>query len=110
MYCIRATYIPRNDMFFDADYYMKKHVPLAMKQMEGRVSYERTEVEFNVRTLMEEDEITSPCIFSVYVGSKEEIENFREIRTSPAGLPLKEDMKNYTNCESVWTVSDIAEL
>ena len=28
MYVIRATYIPRNDIHFDRDYYLKNHIPL----------------------------------------------------------------------------------
>ena len=35
MYSIRATYIPREDMSFDRDYYVKHHIPLAQKQLAG---------------------------------------------------------------------------
>ena len=67
MYAIRAAYIPREDMHFDRDYYVKNHIPLAQKLIEGRVNYLQMHAEFDVRDLMQGDELQSPCVMNLLV-------------------------------------------
>ena len=62
MYSIRATYIPREDMHFDRDYYIKHHIPLAQKQLAGHVRYLQMHAEFDMHVLTEEKGLRSPCI------------------------------------------------
>ena len=106
MYSIRATYIPREDMHFDRDYYIKHHIPLAQKQLAGRVRYLQMHAEFDMRVLMEED-LRSPCVFVLYVETKEDVEAFREFRRGSEVVPLREDIEKYTNCTPEWTVAEV---
>jgi len=107
MYSIRATYIPREDMHFDRDYYIKHHIPLAQKQLAGRVPYLQMHAEFNMRVLMEEEDLRSPCVFVLFVETRQDVEAFRDFRCSPEVVPLREDIEKYTNCIPEWTVSEL---
>ena len=107
MYSIRATYIPREDMHFDRDYYIKHHIPLAQKQLAGRVRYLQMHAEFDMRVLMEEEDLRSPCVFVLYVETREDVEAFREFRRSSEVVPLREDIEKYTNCIPEWTVAEV---
>ena len=108
MYVIRATYKPRDDMHFDQDYYVKNHIPLAQKLLAGRVHYLQMHAEFDMRVLMDGNELRSPCIFVLYVESMDDVEQFRAFRREPQVEPLREDIKKYTNCDLEWTVAQVA--
>ena len=107
MYAIRATYISRDDMHFDQDYYIKNHIPLAQKQLAGRVRYLMMHAEFDMRVLMDGDELRSPCVFVLYVQTMDDVEAFREFRRGPEVLPLRDDIAKYTNCDVEWTVAKV---
>lgn len=109
MYAIRATYIPREDMHFDKDYYVKNHLSLAQKLMAGRIDYLQMHAEFDVRDLMQGDELQSPCILFLLVETREDLKNFRAFLASEDVVPLAEDAKNYTNCDVEWTVAEVAK-
>ena len=107
MYSIRATYIPREDMRFDRNYYVKYHMPLARKQLTGRVRYLQMHAEFDMRVLMGGKDLRSPCVFVLHVETKEDVEAFREFCRSPDVVPLREDIEKYTNCIPEWTVAEV---
>ena len=109
MYAIRAAYIPREDMHFDRDYYVKNHIPLAQKLIEGRVNYLQMHAEFDVRDLMQGDELQSPCVMNLLVETEEDVNNFRAFMVSEDVAPLGEDVKNYTNCDVEWTIAEVAK-
>ncbi len=109
MYAIRATYLPRDGAHFDADYYVKVHMPLARKLLTGRVSFVRMHAEFDMRVLMDGLELRAPCIFVLYVASAADVEDFREFRRGPNVEPLRLDVPKYTNCKSEWTVARVEE-
>ena len=98
MYSIRATYIPREDMHFDREYYVKHHIPLAQKQLAGHVSYLQMHAEFDKRMLMDGNDLRSPCVCVLYVATWEDVEAFREFRCGSDVLPLRDDIDRYTNC------------
>ena len=107
MYAIRATYLPRDDMSFDRDYYVKNHIPLAQQLLAGHVHYLQMHAEFDMQILMDGSAVRSPCVFVLHVPTLEDVEAFRDFRRSDKVTPLREDIKNYTNCESEWTVAEI---
>ena len=109
MYVIRATYLPRDGMHFDADYYMRVHMPLARRLLGGRVNFVKMHAEFDMRVLMDGAELRSPCIFVLYVDSAADVEAFRRFRSGPQVEPLKLDVPKYTNCKSEWTVARVME-
>lgn len=109
MYVIRATYIPRNDIHFDRDYYLKNHIPLAKRLIDGRVNYLQIQAEFDMRDLMQGDELQSPCVMNLLVETEEDVNNFRAFMVSEDVVPLGEDVKNYTNCDVEWTVAEVAK-
>jgi hypothetical protein len=67
MYVIRATYIPRDDIHFDRDYYLKNYIPLAKRLIDRRVNYLQIQAEFDMRDLMQGDELQSPCVMVLLV-------------------------------------------
>ena len=89
MYSIRATYIPREDMHFDRDYYIKHHIPLAQKQLAGRVRYLQMHAEFDMRVLIEEEDLRSPCVFVLYVETREDVESLPRISPQLRGRAIK---------------------
>lgn len=109
MYCIRATYLPREDMFFDEEHYERHHIPLTKSLLAGRVNYVRIGAEFNVTLQLDSTVIRSPCVFHLYVASADEVEAFRRFRLSPDVQPLRDDLPRYTNCKNEWTVSRYVE-
>jgi hypothetical protein len=110
MYKVRATYLPREGTWFDMDYYLREHVPLARAQTEGRLNIARIEVEAGTSLLMEPAEARSPCVFSLYFASPEDVEAFRRFLTSADTEPLRRDVPRYTNCELEWTVCEVIEV
>ena len=94
-------------MHFDRDYYIKHHIPLAQKQLAGHVRYLQMHAEFDMRVLMEEEDLRSPCVFVLSVQTREDVEAFREFRRSPEVMPLREDIEKYTNCVPEWTVAEV---
>lgn len=108
MYAIRATYIPRDDMHFDSDYYVKNHLTLARSLIEGRVEYLDMHAELDLRELMAGETLYSPCVMVLLVETEDQVESFREFMRSEDVLPLVEDAKNYTNCDAQWSVSEVA--
>jgi len=109
MYCIRATYIPREDMFFDENHYETRHIPLTRSLLAGRVNYLRIGAEFNVVLQLEPEVVRSPCVFHLYVETEQDVEAFRCFRLGPDVQPLREDLPRYTNCRNEWTVSRYVE-
>lgn len=108
MYCIRATYIPQDDMWFDREHYASVHVPLARAQLEAaNVQFVRLEAEFDQVLLDDQSSATTPCIFSLYVDTWEDVEDFQAFRQGPYVEPLREDLPKYTNCKNVWTVVEV---
>ena len=108
MYAIRATYIPREDMHFDTEYYADNHIPLAQRLLAGRVRFLQMHAEFDMRVLMNGNALRSPCVFVVHVESKKDVEKFVAFRSGDDVKPLADDVKNYTNCDMEWTVAKIA--
>jgi hypothetical protein len=51
--------------------------------------------------------IISPCVFVLYVETREDVEAFREFRRSSEVVPLREDIEKYSNCASEWTVAKV---
>lgn len=110
MYKIRATYLPRADMTFDMTYYLREHVALARKQTAGRVAIRRMEVEMDTTPLPGTGPAQSPCVFSVYLDTRADVEAFRRFLQSDAVEPLREDVARYTNCELEWTLCEVREV
>ena len=109
MFTIRATYIPKDDMYFDKKYYVTYHLPLAKKLLSGHVNYIKLYAEFDTRVMMNEDELRSPGVFVLLVDSKADVDNFNTFRTSDDVKPLRDDIKNYTNCIPEWTVAEVVK-
>lgn len=110
MYKIRATYLPRPDMTFDLAYYLREHVALARKQTAGRVPIRRMDVEMGTTPLLGTGPAHSPCVFSVYLDSLDDVETFRNFLQGEAVDPLRRDVARYTNCELEWTVCEVREV
>lgn len=109
MYVIRATYIPREGMHFDRDYYVKSHLPLAKSLIDGRVNHLQVYAEFDVRDLMQGDALQSPCVMNLLVETEEDVNTFRAFMASEDVIPLSEDVKNYTDCEVEWSVAEVTK-
>jgi len=107
MYVIRATYLPKNDMHFDKEYYATYHIPLARTLLAGHVNYLQMYAEFDTRVMMREHELRAPGVFVLVVESEAEVDRFNAFRRSEHVLPLRDDIKNYTNCEPEWTVAEV---
>lgn len=110
MYKIRATYLPRDEMTFDRDYYFRVHVPLAKAQAEGRIAIRKIEVETGAELLLEPGEKRSPCAFCLYFDTRDDVERFRRFLVGPATRPMREDVPRYTNCELEWTVCEVTQV
>ena len=106
MFTIRATYIPRDDMYFDKEYYISHHMPLAKKLLKDQVNYVSMHAEFDSCVMMNETELRSPGVFVLTVESKSDVDNFNAFRRSDRVKPLREDIKSYTNCITEWTVAE----
>ena len=109
MYKVRATYLPKEDMTFDLDYYFRVHVPLAQKQGAGRINIVKIDVESDTELLMAPGVKRTPCVFSIYFNDEEDVNAFRAFMASDAVKPMREDVANYTNCEIEWTVCEVTE-
>lgn len=96
-------------MYFDQGYYSSKHAELARQLMAGKVNYIKMQVEFDMVLLVDEEKIISPCIFVLYVNSRQDVEEFINFRKSDAAKELKNDMQNYTNCAVEWSVAKVFE-
>ena len=107
MFTIRATYIPRDDMYFDKEYYVSHHIPLAKQLLKDQVNYINMYAEFDSCVMMNETEVCSPGIFVLTVESKSDVDDFNAFRRSDDVIPLREDIKNYTNCTPEWTVDEL---
>lgn len=108
MFRVSATYFPQDDMFFDADHYENVHIPLAAHQMKkAGVVYEGIEVVFDEKLIEGDNATVSPCVFSVYFNSLNEVKKFQAFRNSPDVEPLRDDLPKYTNCSNRWTVSRV---
>lgn len=110
MYKVRATYLPRDGMVFDLDYYFRVHVPLAQTQTAGRVDIRRIEVESGARRLLDPGTPGPPCVFSMYFDTEEDVARFLAFFRGPHVGPLRDDVHNYTNCELEWTVAKVHEV
>lgn len=109
MYKIRATYLPRDDMKFDLEYYFRVHVPLAAANMDPRIAVHKVEVESNAEFLLEPGRKATPCVFTVYLDDKRDVDRFREFLQSDGVTPMREDVPKYTNCELEWTVCEVTD-
>ncbi len=107
MFTIRATYIPRDDMYFDKEYYVSHHIPLAKQLLKDQVNYINMYAEFDSCVMMNETELRSPGIFVLTVESQSDVDDFNAFRRSDDVIPLREDIKNYTNCTPEWTVAEL---
>ena len=110
MYRIRAIYLSRPDMHFDRDYYQKQHLSLAHRQLGDNIVPVRMDVEWDVRGLMGDAAVESPCTLSIYLESWSDVEKFRQFMQSPAVQPLIDDVPRYTNCSLAWTVAQVDEV
>lgn len=110
MFKVRATYLPRQDMEFDFEYYFRVHVPLAQREGQGRIKPVKIEVETGCETLMAPGEPKSPCVFCIYFAEQQDVEGFRRFLASSGTDPMREDVRNYTNCELEWTVCEVREF
>ncbi len=107
MFIIRATYIPKDDMYFDKEYYISHHMPLAKKLLKDQVNYLSMHAEFESCVMMNEKKLRSPGVFVLTVESKSDVDDFNSFRKSDNVIPLREDIKNYTNCIPEWTVAEL---
>jgi hypothetical protein len=110
MYKVRATYLWRPGMVFDLDYYFRVHVPLAQAQTRGRVNIRRIEVESETTLLLDRGVTRSPCAFSMYFDTAEDVARYLAFFRSDGVAPLRDDVPNYTNCELEWTVSKVHDV
>ncbi len=110
MFKVRATYLPREGMKFDHEYYFRVHVPLAQAQAEGHVNIRKIDVETHAELLLEPERKRAPCVFSVYFDTREDLEAFRRFLVSPHTQPMRDDVSKYTNCELEWTVCEVTEV
>lgn len=110
MFKIRATYLPREDMVFDLDYYFRVHVPLAAANMDPGIAVQKVEVESNTESLLEPGNKVSPCVFAVYLRDREDVDRFRAFLQSDGVAPMREDVPKYTNCELEWTFCEVTEV
>ncbi len=94
-------------MRFDSEYYAGNHIPLAQKLLAGHVRFLQMHAEFDVRVLMNGNELRSPGVFVLHVETQEEVDKFVAFRSGDAVKPLADDVKNYTNCDMEWTVAKI---
>lgn len=109
MYIIRGTYLPREGMYFDREYYVANHIRLARELLRDRVSYIKMHAEFDTCVLTNDRERRSPCAFVLCVESEADVQAFRDFRAGPHVAPLREDAKKYTNCDLEWTVAEVVE-
>ena len=109
MYKIRATYLPREDMTFDLEYYFRVHVPLAAANMHPGIAVRKVEVESNAEFLLEPGRKVAPCVFTVYLQERKDVDLFREFLQSDGVEPMRADVPKYTNCELEWTVCKVTE-
>ena len=110
MYKIKATYLPREDMTFDLDYYFRVHVPMAASKIDPGIAVLKVEVESKAESLLEPGAKATPCVFAVYLPDRKDVDRFRALLQSDAVNPLREDVPKYTNCELEWTVSEVTEV
>ena len=73
------------------------------------LDYIKLYAEFDTRVMMNEDELRSPGVFVLLVDSKADVDNFNTFRTSDDVKPLRDDIKNYTNCIPEWTVAEVVK-
>ena len=66
MFTIRATYIPRDDMYFDKEYYISHHMPLAKKLLKDQVNYVSMHAEFDSCVMMNETDINTTNAFNLF--------------------------------------------
>lgn len=109
MYKIRAIYIAHNGCHFDKNYYTTGHLPLAEKQITGRVKIERIDVEWDIKSMIN-NEMIAPCAVCIYLATAQDLQGFLKWVQSEDALPVIEDAKNYTDCEIEWSVSRMDEL
>lgn len=110
MYKVRAIYWAKENYHFDQAYYVNGHLPLARKQLEGKVRIKRIDVEREVKPLMGSDAVISPCTVSIYLETEQDLQDFLQWIQTPDALPLNEDHGNYTDCDYEWTVAEMEEF
>jgi len=110
MYKVRATYLPRDDMEFDLDYYFRVHVPLAQATSAGKLDIVKMDVETDATVLLSPESRETPCVLSLYFETAEDVEVFRRFLSSDQVDSLRDDVAQYTNCELQWTVAKLHEV
>jgi len=105
VYKIRAVYPAQPDYRFDQDYYVRGHLPLAQRQLQGKVTVKAIDIEWDVKVLLGGEEITSPCAVSIYLETDQDLQDFQSWLQSPDAQPVVADQANYTNCECHWTIA-----
>lgn len=98
LYCVQVAY-PVAAGFFDADYYVNKHVPLALRLMREHLGIRplRVEVLAGAAALPGREDPKYPCICLMYFQSGEEVEAFsRFYRIPEITAIMRVDHPNYT--------------
>ena len=63
--------------------------------------------EFDMHLLNVGEDLRSPCVFVLYVETREDVEALRELCHGTEVVPLREDIEKYTNCVPEWTVAEV---
>lgn len=116
MYRISAIYNAEAGKHFDREYYLDVHVPLAFRQLKGRVNIKKFEVEWDLEQIdwtaqsgLEKKSIIALCRFSAIVETERDLQDFFKFMKTPDRDPLHEDVKKYTDCSMTWVVSELLE-
>jgi uncharacterized protein (TIGR02118 family) len=116
MYRISAIYNAEAGKHFDREYYLDVHVPLAFRQLKGRVNIKKFEVEWDLEQIdwtaqsgLEKKNIMAPCRFSAIVETERDLQDFFKFMKTPDRDPLHEDVKKYTDCSMTWVISELLE-
>ena len=110
MFRIRASYAPAPGERLDFAHYHAVHVPLARRQMAGRVNVLNVEVEERPRPLFDDDAGGPALTLLIDVASAADVEAFKAFVVSDAARPLHADIPNYTDCVPAWTVVDLTRI
>ena len=100
---IRLSVLYPNDegAFFDWDYYINTHTPLAKRCFGNTVI--RWEIDHGIRG--EESEVSAPYIVAAFI-TLTSLSDFDNV-IATHGEKLKADFKNYTNVYPIFLVTDV---
>lgn len=114
MYKLKIVFQARGGCRFDREYYVKQHLQLARRQLEGRVALTRLEAEWDVRDLNrskvqdrgESADVLFPLILSLYLDTEADLEAFLAFLESPDAVLLDRDVPNFTDLSPQWTIAE----